>query len=125
MEPSITYLKLAKVDYAEEIRDPEDCRTITEVKNDENRFEKALADQDESLKVEVKDAEALVLQKFRRKVLASENQRVTYLENEQDRGEPANYDKALETILYKMLEWYLKYAESDDLDGQYNLEFWP
>ncbi|CAG8721907.1 22674_t:CDS:2 [Gigaspora margarita] len=58
MEPLMTYLKLAK----------------------------ALADQDESLKVEVKDAEALVLQKFRWKVLASENQRVTYLENEQDKA---------------------------------------
>ncbi|KAF0452018.1 hypothetical protein F8M41_001954 [Gigaspora margarita] len=35
MEPLITYLKLAKVDYANKIRDPEDCRTRIEVKKDE------------------------------------------------------------------------------------------
>ncbi|CAG8632044.1 5784_t:CDS:2 [Gigaspora margarita] len=55
------------------------------VEKDEDRFEKALADQDESLKVEVKDTKVLVVQKFRRKVLASENQRVTYLGSKQDR----------------------------------------
>ncbi|CAG8789978.1 1565_t:CDS:2, partial [Gigaspora margarita] len=49
------------------------CQTITKVKKDENGFEKALANQDELLKVEVKDAEALVLQNFRRDILVQKN----------------------------------------------------
>ncbi|CAG8714574.1 25657_t:CDS:2, partial [Gigaspora rosea] len=55
---------------------------------------------DKTLKVEVKDARALEHQGFRRKKLASEKQKLTYLENEQCRVD-------------------------DNPDGQYNLEFWP
>ncbi|KAF0471570.1 hypothetical protein F8M41_025227 [Gigaspora margarita] len=127
MELSMTYLKLAKMIYTKEIRDLEDCkagiRVKKNVKEDEHGFEKALADQDELLEVEVKDAEALVYQGFKQKELASENQRVTYLGHEQDRLKPANYDKSLKTISHKILEWYLKHAEGDNTDGRYNIEF--
>ncbi|CAG8721860.1 18584_t:CDS:2 [Gigaspora margarita] len=62
-------------------------------KKDKYGFERALVNQDKLLKFEVKDAKVLVLQRFRQKVLALENQRVTYLGNKQDRVEPANYNK--------------------------------
>ncbi|CAG8480179.1 35343_t:CDS:10 [Gigaspora margarita] len=89
MELSMTYLKPAKMIYTKKIRDLEDY---------EHEFEKVLPDQDELLEVEVKDAKALVCQGFKQKGLASENQRVTYLEHEQDRLKPANYDKSMKVL---------------------------
>ncbi|KAF0550227.1 hypothetical protein F8M41_024802 [Gigaspora margarita] len=80
------------MNHTDEIRDPKGCQTRTRVakvaKKDKKEFEKACTNQDKLLKVEVKDAEALVYQGFRRKQLASESQRWTYLGNEQDKIEP-------------------------------------
>ncbi|KAF0550820.1 hypothetical protein F8M41_024002 [Gigaspora margarita] len=150
MKLSITCPKLVKGDHTNEIRDLKDCQTRIgaekDIEKDESMASKcyqksamnksdtlALNDQEETYCctdgceriqdkiLKVNDAKVLEHRRFRKKELASRDRRLTYLGNEQVRVELVNSDRTLEIILHKIFGWYLKHAESDDPDGQNNL----
>ncbi|CAG8817629.1 15003_t:CDS:2, partial [Gigaspora margarita] len=63
--------------------------------------------------------------RFKRRQLALEKQKLTYLENEQDKLEPVNSNRMLEIIFHKIFGWYLKHAKSNNPNGQNNLNSRP
>ncbi|CAG8472910.1 8209_t:CDS:10 [Gigaspora margarita] len=94
----------------------------------ENGFEKAHIDQDILLKVEVKDAEALVCQGFRSKKLVSENQRIYQPDKPEDQFQETivqNMDIRNDGIILvsKIVHTEEKDKKSSDLHESYRKAF--